>query len=279
MKDSEPEQSWYSQVADAYTSQQRKSWYGAVADAYNRVRPRYRQELIYRALELAEVPQEATILEIGCGPGTATTSFAQLGFKMVCLEPNQEAYQLAQLNCAQYPNVDIKNTSFEEWELQPQQFNAVLAATSFHWISPKIGYPKVTEALKDDGTLILLWNTALQPEYEVFQILDQVYQTYAPSLAKYEQRITQEESIRKFGKTVIDSGYFQDLLYEQLVCELTYSIDDYLALLSTYSPYIMLDPQPRDSLFQGLREVLERNCPGNISLSHLSAFHIAKKSR
>lgn len=279
MKDSETEPSWYSQVADAYSSQQRKSWYGAVADAYNRVRPRYSQQLVGRALELAQIPKEAIILEIGCGPGTATTSFAQLGFKMVCLEPNQEAYHLAQLNCAQHPNVEIKNTSFEEWKLQPQQFNTVLAATSFHWVSPEIGYPKVTEALKDDGSLILLWNTALQPEYEVFQILNEVYQTYAPSLAKYEHQEMQEESIRKFGKTVIDSGYFQDLVYEQLACKLTYSIDDYLALLNTYSPYIMLESQQRDCLFQGMREILEKNCPGKISLSYLSAFHIVKKSR
>ncbi|NER30829.1 MAG: class I SAM-dependent methyltransferase [Symploca sp. SIO1C4] len=279
MKDSESEQSWYSQVADAYTSQQRKSWYGAVADAYNRVRPRYSQELVGRVLELAQVPQDAVILEIGCGPGTATTSFAQLGLEMVCLEPNQEACQLARLNCAQYPNVEIKNTSFEEWDLLPQQFNIVLAATSFHWVSPEIGYPKVINALKDDGSLILLWNTALQPQYEVFQILKEVYQTYALSLAKYEHRVTQEESIKKFGQTVVNSGYFKDLVYEQLASELTYSIDDYLALLSTYSPYIMLEPQQRNSLFQALKEVLERNCLGRVSLSYLSAFHIAQKSR
>lgn len=125
--------------------------YSAVADAYNKARPRYPKELISRVLELAQLPSTANILEIGCGPGTATTAFAQLGFSMICLEPSQQACQLAQQNCATYPDVEIVNTTFEEWELQPEKFNAVLAATSFHWVPPEIRHPKAAAALQDNG--------------------------------------------------------------------------------------------------------------------------------
>lgn len=259
--------------------QQRKNWYSQVADAYNRVRPRYPTQLIDRTVELAKLPADAIILEVGCGPGTATTAFAQLGFSMVCLEPSQEAFQLARQNCAPYPDVEIRNTTFEEWELETERFNAVLAATSFHWVSPEIGYSKAAAALKDNGSLILLWNTALEPNDEVYQVLNEVYQTQVPSLAQFheEQRGSQEEHLRRFGQMVIDSGQFKNLVSEQLMCEVTYSIDDYLALLSTYSPYIALDPQNRNSLFEGLKEVLEMNCGRSIQTSYLSAFHIAQK--
>lgn len=84
MNDSEQRKSWYGD----YTLEQRKSWYGEVADAYNRVRPRYPKELICRAVELAQLCADAVILEVGCGPGTATISFARLGFSMLCLEPS-----------------------------------------------------------------------------------------------------------------------------------------------------------------------------------------------
>jgi len=158
MKDAEPRKTWYSEVA-AYTSEERKTWYSEVADAYNRVRPRYPQELICRAVEVAQLPADAAILEVGCGPGTATIGFAQLGFSMVCLEPSLEACQLAQQNCASYSTVEIRNTTFEEWELETERFHALLAATSFHWVSPEIGYPKADAALQNNGFLILLWNT------------------------------------------------------------------------------------------------------------------------
>lgn len=110
----------------------KKTWYSAIADAYNRTRPPYPPTLISRVLELAQLPSEARLLEIGCGPGTATVDFAQRGFSMVGLEPSPEAGQLARDNCTPYAAVEIVNTTFEEWPLEPQRFDAVLAATSFH---------------------------------------------------------------------------------------------------------------------------------------------------
>lgn len=276
MEDSEQRKTGFS--THAYTLEQRRNWYSKVADAYNRVRPRYSKELIHRAVELAQLSSEAAILEIGCGPGIATVEFAQFGFSMACLEPSQEACQLARQNCAQYPSIEIRNTTFEEWELETERFNAVLAANAIQWVQPEIRYSKAADALQDNGSLILLWNMAPQPNYEVYQMLNEVYQTQAPSLAGYEERETQEESLRRQGQAVIDSGRFKDLVSEQLACEVTYCINDYLALLSTLSPYIKLDPQKRDALFEGLREALEKNRTRSIQTSYLSAFQIAQKT-
>jgi methylase of polypeptide subunit release factors len=118
-QDSQQSQSWYSQVASTHTPEQRKNWYGEVAEAYNRVRPRYPQKLIARAVEVAQLPVDASILELGSGPGIATTAFAELGFSIVCLEPSLEACQVLQKNCSTYPQVEIRNTTFEDWELLP----------------------------------------------------------------------------------------------------------------------------------------------------------------
>lgn len=277
MKNFEQPKNWYNEVVDTYTLEQRNNWYSEVANAYHKTRPRYPQELICHAVEVAQLQNKAIILEVGCGPGTATAAFARLGFSMVCLDPSHAACQLARQNCANYPEVEIKNTTFEDWELKSEKFDAVLAATSFHWVSPEIGYPKAAAALKDSGFLILLWNKEPQPRYEVYQALKQVYQAHAPSLAHYENRETQEKILQGLGQNMINSGLFKDLVYEQLACEVTYRIDDYLKLLSTLSPYIRLEPQKRNSLFESLREVLEKNCGRSIQTSYLSAFHIARK--
>lgn len=196
---------------------------------------------------------------------------------MVCLEPNQEFSRLAQKNCAQNPFVKICNTSFEEWELEPERFNAVLAANSFHWIPPEIGYPKAADALQSSGSLILLWNMSPQLDYEVYQTLNEVYQIYAPSLARYEDRKTQSEILKRIGKIVINSGLFKNLVSEYLPCEVTYSIDDYLTLLNTLSPYIQLEKEKKDSLFPLLKEKLETSGEGSLQISFLSACQVAQK--
>ncbi|MBV6621729.1 MAG: methyltransferase domain-containing protein [Rivularia sp. (in: Bacteria)] len=270
-------QNIYKNYRDDYSLEQRKNWYSKVADAYNRTRPRYSQELINRTVELANLSKNTSILEIGCGPGTATVEFAKLGCPMVCLEPSEESCNLARHNCESFPNVEIINTTFEEWELHADTFDTVLAATSFHWVSPEVGYPKLEKALKDNGSLILLWNKEPQPSYEVYQILDEVYQKQVPSLSRYETRATTEKILRELGQNVAKSGLFKDLVFECKECDRVYNIDDYLTLLSTLSPYIVLDTQKRDALFNDLGNTLRKNLGDTIETSYLCAFHVAWK--
>ncbi|MGD2180858.1 class I SAM-dependent methyltransferase [Lusitaniella coriacea] len=275
MKDSEQTQSGYGKMAEIYRSAPRKTWYSSVADAYNRARPRYPEEFVRRAT--SQLPSDAILLEIGCGPGTATTAFANFGFEMVCLEPSPEACQLARENCQPYPNVEIQNTTFEDWELEPQKFHGILAATSFHWVSPEIRHIKAANALKNRGSLILLWNTPPQPNAEIRQFLQEIYQHQVPSLVWWEEKATHEKNIEQLGQMVIDSGLFEDLATEQRICEATYSIDDYLALLSTLSQYIALEPQKRENLFDSLREAFVQNGIKTFPTSNLSVLQIAKK--
>lgn len=274
MPDFRSPDSWYLQSLTG-----KRTWYSAVASAYNRSRPRYPQELLDRVLDLVRLPERATILELGCGPGIATVALARLGFSILALEPSQEACQLARQNCAAYPNVEIENTSFEEWERQERQFDAVVAASSFHWISPEVASVKAARSLHSNGFLILLWNTPPQPEYDVYQsLLHEIYGEYAPSLAKYEGQDEHQQNLDKVAREAIASGLFKDLVAENLTPKVTYSIDDYLALLSTLSPYIALQTETRDTLFNALKNQLTQNLGSNIELVYLSAFHIARKA-
>ena len=254
---------------------ERRAWYGNVAEAYNRTRPAYPPQLINKAVELALTSQNAKILEIGCGPGTATKDFAKLGYSIVALEPNFQASQLAQQNCLAYPQVEIINTTFEEWPLQPRKFDAILAATSFHWVSPEIVYEKTATALKGNGFLILLWNTPPQPSYEIHQqVLHKVYQDLAPSLGKYENKEIHLRNVKGISKNIIESGFFQEINSEHLVTDVTYSIDSYIALLSTLSPYIALEAQQRSDLFIRLKMVLGENLGSSIKLKFLSILQV-----
>ncbi|MDZ7970739.1 MAG: hypothetical protein RM368_38425 [Nostoc sp. DedSLP03] len=75
----------------------------------------------------------------------------------------------------------------------------------------------------------------------------------------------------------IDSGQFKNLRTGQVISEVTYTVDEYLTLLNTYSPYIKLDPETKNYLFLGLRNCIEDDFGGSLQLSYISAFHIAQK--
>ena len=121
------------------TLTERRGWYSPAARAYAEVRPPYPPSLIQSVTEAVKLTPDLRILEVGCGPSTATGAFAELGCKMVCLEPNHELFVLAQERCAAYPNVEVHNTTFEEWEGGSGAFDIVLAASSWHFIPADVG--------------------------------------------------------------------------------------------------------------------------------------------
>lgn len=258
--------------------EQRKVWYTPVVDAYDRGRPRYPEALIERSIEVAHLCPDSNILEVGCGSGIATLNFAQLGYAIDALEPNPNFCQVATRRLDLFPKVRLIQQAFEEWQLQSQAYQILLAANSWHWVSADIKYAKASQTLREDGSLVLLWNLTLEPSYPVYQVLNQVYQAYAPTIMpKYEGSDKQSQIIAGLGKPVGDSGLFEPPSTEIIACVQTYPVDRYLDYLSSGSQYVALESQVRATLFSELRAVIEQQFQGEIQLFNLAALQVARK--
>lgn len=253
---------------------EKRVWYSDVAAAYDRARPRYPERFIERGVDLAQLSDSSTLLEIGCGPGIATLAFARRGFSMTGLEPSQAACKIARARCQPWPNVEIVNSTFEEWDIVPDRFDAVIAATSWHWIGDADKYRKVWETLKASGTLILLWNTPPEPIAEVHQHLRDLYDRYAPQLADFSGIERHAGHLEALGEAVLQSGWFEAIAAEQMVISEELSRDRYLELLSTLSPYIALPEQTRAALLAGLGDRLERDWNARVPTQRLSALQV-----
>lgn len=265
-------------LQNVYRCADKSSWYDSVASAYDRTRPRYPPQIWQQMHQAAKV-EGKSILEIGAGVGIATVELAKLAAKIVCLEPSKSAGAIAREKCAAYGNVEVITSTFEEWNLGAEKFDVVVAATSFHWVTPEVRYVKTAAALKDDGLLILLWNTPPQLSYELYQRCQDIYQTYAPQLSKYESHQENQQQINKIAQAAIASGYFQDLTTDWAIVPVSYTVEDYLTLLSTLSPYIALTSLQRQKLFAALKTELKRSLKAQpqLQLSYLSLLNIAHK--
>jgi SAM-dependent methyltransferase len=220
----------------------------------------------------------STLLEVGCGPGTATVTFAKLGCRIVAIEPNPEFCPLAEEVCQRFPNVELVTTSLEEWEPHQERFDTVVAATSFHWIQPEIAYPKAASALRENGWLILLWNKELQPSSQTHEALRAIYRRHAPELERpYEDAATVAGILAALGQPLLESPLFQGAQQGQWLVESILAIDDYLTLLTTYSPFLALDPAVRDALLADLRPALEKLHGESVPLTHTSAYAMAQR--
>ena len=140
------------------------------------------------ALSLSRIASEGRILEIGCGPGNATLSFAARGYTILGIELGERLAALAAKNCRAYPGVTILNLAFEDWPLDEGAFDLALAADAFHWIPPEIGYPKVARALKASGSAAFFWSVPVDPETDWSRTIDRVYHDTAPEFINPDKR-------------------------------------------------------------------------------------------
>lgn len=240
--------------------------------------PHYPQQLVDAVVARSGLTAASTLLEVGCGPGTATVSFAELGCRIVAIEPNPEFCLLAQEVCQRFPNVEVVTTSLEEWEPHQQRFDAVLAATSFHWIPPEIAYPKAAGALRENGWLILLWNKELQPPIRTHEALRTIYRRHAPELDRpLEDAAIVAGILEALGQPLLKSPLFHGAHRGQWLVESLLAIDDYLTLLTTYSPFLALDPAVRDALLAELKPALEKLHGEALPLTHTSAYVMAQR--
>lgn len=259
--------------------QQRADWYVPAAAAYDAVRPGYPAAVIEQVAALAGVGDGSELLELGCGPGTATVAFARLGCAITALEPNPAFVALARERCAGFGRVRIEPLACEQWPVQEQAFDAVLAASSFHWIPAGLGSRTAARALKPAGALILLWNKELQPSLALHERFAASYARFAPHLHRRESEAEQEAILEGLVRQLLDPDLFTTPQAGRVPVQLRYTAEQYLALLSTYSPYLRLEPGPREALFAELRRIIDTEAGGSLALSGFSAFHVARKRR
>lgn len=260
-------------------AEQKRRWYSPAAEAYNAVRPKYPEDVIGFAIDTAELNATSRMLEIGCGPGTATTAFASHGFSIVAVEPNADFCAIARRNCELYPNARFHNSTFEEFPMEPASFDCVVAATSIHWVSGDTAYTKAADALNAGGRLILLWNMVVQPSNEANRRFAPAYQSRAPQLLRPEtdNAATQDLYLRRCGENALESRAFHDLQSIVRAVPIAYSSDDYLRLLTTYSHYLELDPAIRDALFADIRRIIDNEFGGRLALTYRSACQVMRK--
>lgn len=76
---------------------------------------------------------------------------------------------------------------------------------------------------------------------------------------------------------MLESSLFHGAQQGQWLVESLLRIDDHLTLLTTYSPFLALDPAVRDALLAELRAVLEKLHGESVPLTHTSAYVMAQR--
>lgn len=232
---------------------ERRETFETIAESYDRFRPSYPREAFAEIDAAVGTTSRRRALEIGPGTGQATRLLVALGFRTTCLEPGQRLATILARNLRDATSVVIRNTSLENWELEPAAFDLVLAAQSFHHAVRKTRVQRAAAALVPGGVLALMWNRSIPASTPVWLAVDAVYSRCAPAL---KSRAGDGDG----PVSEIDaSGRFQQVREHRYAWEQAYSGSDYASLAATHSEHVLLPEPGRQALLVALRSAIEEH--------------------
>jgi SAM-dependent methyltransferase len=262
-------------VTDARESLRRT--FDTVAEEYESARPSYPALLFHDLVQLAELEPGDRLLEVGCATGKATRPLLERGFSVVCVELGARLAAEARRNLAGLP-VEVHVGRFEDWDGEGAAFALVYAATAWTWLDPAVRYRRAHELLRPGGHLAF-WKArhafphGFDPFFAEIQVVyDAIGESYAG-----EWPPAPPDAVPDDVPEIEASGLFTDVRLRRYVWERTYTADEYVALLSTFSGHIAMDPDKREHLFAEIRRRLAARSDPRVRRHWLAILHVARR--
>lgn len=223
------------------------------ADRFDATAGGYPAEVIDDILTLANLPPDGRILEIGCGSGQATVSFAERGCSIVAVELGERLANMAANKLRRFPLVQIIQHEFESWTLPSQPFDLVLSADAFHWIVPQVGIPKVAQALVPGGLVALIWNVMGRRDTPLHQAIAEAYAANAPEWPNpLDDEVDAEFILRAMGGNFAAAGGFEPMQLRTYVSSDRISGANYIEELRTFSSHREMSEATRRDLYAAI---------------------------
>lgn len=184
--------------------------FGKVVDLYDRYRPGYPATLVDWIASMAALRTRARVLDVGCGTGISARLFAERGFEVVGVDPNEGMVARARDRglTAAAGAVAYAIGRAEATGQADHDFDLVYAAQAFHWFELESTLREWKRVLVPDGFGCVFWNlrvpTPAMKDYEA--LLHSASSEYA-SLERPEATMERIRSrVVDVKETVLENG-------------------------------------------------------------------------
>ncbi|MET9109409.1 class I SAM-dependent methyltransferase [Streptomyces zhihengii] len=248
------------------------------AELYDRARPGYPPELFDALHALAGTGPGCRVLEVGAGTGKATVPLAARGCRITAVELGADMAAVARRNLAAYEAVEVVTADFETWPLPGDPFDAVVAATAFHWIDPAVRMTRAADALRPGGALAVVSTQHVAGgSEEFFAEVQRCYERFDPATPPgLRPPAADDVDTSDHAAEAARSGRFGPVECRRWQWELTYTTEEYLRLLRTYSNHRALPPEALAGLLSGVAALIDGRHAGRVTKRHLTELRVSR---
>jgi SAM-dependent methyltransferase len=247
--------------------------FGSVAEQYDRARPEYPAAVFDDLAELAALAPGSRVLEIGPGSGKATLELARRGYTVTGVELSPELAVVAERNV---PEAEIIVADFESWQPSEAGFDAIVAFTAFHWIAPELRYAKPARLLRPGGALAVVAGPHVLPE-EGDPFFAEVQEDYDAVGPHPDNRPPgPPEEVEGWAADFEASGLFVNVEERRRLVALTYTADEFVDVLGTFSDNLALPEEQREELFRRIHARIAARPSGTVTKHHLLTLTVGR---
>ena len=260
-----------------------RTHFDEIVATYDRVRPTYPDDLFADILKYAGTGKKA--IEIGAGTGIATAPMLAAGYDVTAVELGENMSEFLNERFAGNNSFRVITSTFEEAPVDGDDFDLVYAATAFHWVDAEIGCPKIMRLLKPGGAIALCRCHSV-PADELYDEIQEEYEKYFYShyttavryrkkaLAEYAEPAEIKEAFRLDS---LENYGFREVIIKLYEAPKSYSADEYMDVIETYSDHAKLPESNRAALFAGIKDVINRN-GGFITIDYVYQLYMGRKA-
>ena len=255
-----------------------------VPELYDRVRPGYPGELFADLVAITGMGGQSSVLEVGCGTGQATRSLAALGCHVTAVEPGAGMAALARRRLADFGNVEVENSSFEEWDDRGRRFDVLVAASSWHWVDPSVGWRRAHEVLRPGGWIALLAHVVVRrpDEPEVYAHTADLHERFSPGNPGWGHPPLEDEVMMTdegWGSSIADpGGLFDPALVRWYPTVQWFDGAGFADLLRTQSLNRALDSEVREPLLDAIADRIRTRMGDRASRRYLSVLRTGQRA-
>lgn len=256
--------------------------FNEVPELYDRVRPGYPDALFADLVTVTGLGAGSSVLEVGCGTGQATRSLAALGGSVTAVEAGTDMAALARQRLAAFGNVEVETSAFEEWDDRGARFDVLVAASSWHWVDPSIGWQRAHDVLRPGGWMALLGNVVVRRpgEPEMYAEIADLHERFSPGHPGWGHPPLEDDVRANDAGWGLDDpgGLFGPTTVHWYPTVQWFTGDGFADLLRSTSLYRGLDPEVREPLLDAIAERIRTRMGDRVPRRYLSVLGAAQRA-